>query len=131
MKVDIGENHGGAEITCYCGPEKVKISHKEPKKDAEGNLLNEADVFVALLDAASAAVGSIPKAEEAPEGGETKAEQKEREERNAKALADWQTERTEIEAKEEEEMQAKLQAEAPAPPPQEEPQQGEPQPQYQ
>lgn len=105
MKVEIAENHGGAEITCWCGPEEVKVSHKEMKVDPEGKLLDEIDVMVALLDAASAAVGSIPRPEQPPiEGGETPAARKEREEKNRKALEEWRTERERIELEEEETM---------------------------
>jgi hypothetical protein len=103
MKVEIAENWGEAAIICYVGPEEVKVTHKEAKLSAEGQYLDEIDVMVALLDAASAAVGSIPHPELPPlEGGETPAARKEREEKNRKELEEWTKERERIEAEEDE-----------------------------
>jgi hypothetical protein len=132
MKVEIAENHGGAEITCWSGPEEVKVTHKELKTDPEGNPLDELDLMVTLLDAASAAVGSIPRpVQPPPEGGETKSERLEREENNRKALAEWRTERERIELEEEEAMYKKAadaQAQAAEAKTQAEPQPEQPQP---
>jgi len=132
MKVELAESWGEVAIICWVGLEEVRVAHKELKLDAEGEPLNEAEVLVALLNAASAAVASIPQAEQPPPEGETAAARKEREEKNAKALEDWTKERATIEAEEEEAMNkkaAEAQAAA-APPPEPAPEPApEPQPQ--
>lgn len=91
MKVEIAENYGGAAIICYAGPDEIKVQHFEHKFDAAGKLIDELDLLKTLLDAASAAVASVPRPAPAPEG-ETKSDAKARQEKNAKALEKWQAE---------------------------------------